>query len=148
MGADAHGDSAGYAADLDGAVDAAAMQALPELMSSIEAALAPQQDAGKSGVTVRVLGVRRWQQLTAVRSALERVSGVEAVEPRRFNPGAPGSIELLARTSMPVKSIVDGLRRTAGASGMGVREIDGAAIVDVPELGDPGAGAPEPKGQP
>ncbi len=131
-------DAVGYGATPDAAIDTAAMQVLPELMATIEPALSPQ-DLVRGGLSVRVLGVRRYPQLAGVRSALERLPGVDAVEPRRFNPGVPGSIEIYVRTALPVRAVVDGLRRVSATYQFNVREIDGAVVVDVPETSDPGA---------
>ena len=125
---------AGYGATRELALDDAAMTALPDALASLDDALgALSPRAMQSGVVVvRVAGVRRYAQLKTVRSALERLPGVESVSLRRFEP-AGGSIELGVKTGQLSHALFEALGRIATTYSLEVREGNGAIIVDVPD---------------
>ncbi len=142
------GEAAAYGKTADEATDEAAVFALQEALPAIEAALGGGATlSGKTGgVNARLLGVRRFAQLAAVRTAIERVPGVEAVEPRRFTPGLPGVIELSVRTSQSARALADALARVATSYQFSVREADGQLSLEMLDPLDPGAAPGEKPG--
>jgi len=140
------GESAGYGATSAAAADELAMHALAEAGASIEGALASLGGATAKGiVTVKLVGVSRLGHLASIRSAIERLSGIESVEPRRFLPGVPGTIELGVHTALPPRAVADAISRVGAAYSMRARELEGAVVVDVTDKLDapaPDEGAP------
>ena len=139
-------ESAGYGVTPLGAADELAMHALAQAGPSIEAALAGLGGATAKGiVTVRLVGVVRLGHLASIRSAIERLSGIESVEPRRFLPGVPGTIELGVRTALAPRGVADAISRIGATYGLRARELDGTVVVDVMDKLDapaPDEGAP------
>jgi hypothetical protein len=79
-------------------------------------------------------------QVTQLRQALERLSGVDAAEPRRFlpgGPGTPGPIELALRTTQPARLIAAALARVAPTYQVRVREEGGVVIIEAQEPVEP-----------
>ena len=133
--AEGHGEGAGYGSTAAASISSAALGALLEALAPIEAALGSEAPT-RAGISVRVVGVRKYTELASVRSALERLPGVDGVEPRRFNPGMPGSIELTVRTAQSQRAIADALKRVAATYQLAVREADGVIVIDIPESAD------------
>lgn len=134
-----HGQSAGYGATPSVALDDAALAALSDAASDIDEALGGAAHA-EPGVVVRVAGVRKLGQLALVRTALERLPGVETVELRRFAAGN-GPIEVAVKTSQPAHALFESLQRVAATYRLRAREADDGLVIDVPDASDP-MGAP------
>ncbi len=147
--ADGHADEAGYGTSADEATDDAAVRAVAEAFAPIETALGAGSSASARGqaVSARLVGVRRFAQLASVRTALERIAGVESVEPRRFSPGLPGNIELAIRTTQSARALADGLLRVAASYQLRAHEADGQLVIEMLEPLDPAA-APGSPGSP
>ena len=135
--ADSHADGAGYGKDAAEALDDAATSALVEAATPIAAALGGAVVTGaKSIVTARIIGVRRFAQLTTVRAALERLPAVDGAEPRRFVPGPPSTIELGVRTALAPHAVAEALARVAATYQLRVRESDGVVLIEVLDAPD------------
>jgi hypothetical protein len=147
--AEGDGDAAGFGVGASQATDDLGMRALAEAGRSIESALGALGGGGQGLVTARLLNVHRLTQVTQVRTALERLPGVETVEPRRFLPGTAGTtgpIELAVRTAQPARAIAAGLARVAASYQARVREEGELVIVEMQEPVEPTMPPPPPDG--
>ena len=60
-------------------------------------------------------------------AALERIPGVEGVEPRRFSTG---TVELAVRTAQPPRALVEAIGRVGATYAWKAREADGGVVVE------------------
>jgi hypothetical protein len=135
------GEGAGFGATLALANDDLAAHALAQAGSAIEEALGALGGGTRGVVPARVMGVRRMAQLTRIRGALERISGVESVELRRFSPGV---IELDIHTRQSVAAIAAAAARVGATYGMRASEDGSAVAIEALEPAEPPAEAPTP----
>jgi hypothetical protein len=142
--ADGKGQGAGFGASPAAALDDAALAALTATAPALDDALGTLGPHAVSNaiLVVHAAGVRKLAQLTIVRTALERISGVESVELRRVN--AQGPVDLGVHTSLSERALFDALTRSAPTYRIRPREENGAITVDVPDASDPYAPAGTP----
>jgi hypothetical protein len=135
--AEGDGDAAGFATNAALAADDLAMRAFGEASRPIEEALSSLGGGPRGVITARLVGVRRLAQLSQLRAALERISGVDGVEPRRFLPGSPGAIELQVRTAQPARALVAAMARIAATNQIRAREEGGVVVIEALEPVEP-----------